>query len=156
MKTIKILGIIFALFVLCAFTSGAYAGDVKFSELNNFFVKNNVKLENSENYFVVNNQKEFLNLFGMARTMTNTIEQVDFSKYLVVAVVLNATNKETDIKINSVKEKNDNLCIKYSIKRGKEQSYSSVPFKAIKVAKGSYTNVSFSKGFLKKTIPLNN
>ncbi len=153
-KMIRTLGIILAMLALFACSNKAYAKDVSFSELSNFFVKNNVKLNDTENYFVVKNQKEFSDLFGMGRTMTNTIEQVDFSKYLVAAVVSNKTNRETEIKITSVTEKGGNLHIKYSIHRGKTRSFTSIPFKAIKVEKGDYSKITFSKGILKKTVSI--
>ncbi len=156
MKKIKILGIIFAALILFVCAGEVSAKDVSFSQLSNFFVKNNVELQNSENYFVVKSQKEFSNIFGIARTMGNTVEQVDFSKYFVVAVVSNATNRETSIKINSVTEKNGNLNIKYSIKRARKLSYTSTPFMAVKISRGNYANITFSKGIFKKSIPFGN
>lgn len=145
MKLLKFFCMITTTFILHACSDGMQTPttDVEFSKLNNYFVRNTVPLSGHENYFVLDDRQEFDGTFGVGRTMDNTTENIDFSKYIVAAVVMNKTNIETEINITSVKQHNDDLYVSYSITRGKELSYTATPFNAVKIKRGDYTNIQF-------------
>ncbi len=154
MRALKALGAV-ALIITVGACDNTTSRDIEFSKLNNFFVRNDVVLTSFENQFVINDKNEFDKMFGMARTMGNTITPVDFSKYFVAAIIMDETGRETELNIQSVQEQNNDLYIKYTIERGPERSYTSIPFDAVKIERGNYKSIMFYEvNTLKKTISL--
>ena len=61
---------------------------------------------------------------------------VDFSTHFVVAIAHPSTQKETNIKITKVQNKERTLIIKYAVKYGKEQAQEQLPNAVIALEKG--------------------
>ncbi len=101
------------------------AVDVKYKTLSNVFLKNNVELQYSKNYFVTKNKNEFLKYFGVGRTMA-PIAEIDYNK-TILGIAVPPANKQTKIKVVSVKKSDENLIVNYQINYGKELSYNTQP-----------------------------
>ena len=105
---------------------------LSFTNLNTFFVRNDVPLSETPNYFIIESKDEVDALFGVAYTMDTKPEDIDFQKEIVVAVALAPVNAETQIKINSVATNDNDLYIDYSITKGAETSHTSIPLALVK------------------------
>lgn len=56
--------------------------------LSGYFVKNTIKVTDSLTFWVIDNKQIFDSLFGMGRTMNNTIVQPDFGTQIVIAATM--------------------------------------------------------------------
>ncbi|NLR78791.1 hypothetical protein [Chitinophaga eiseniae] len=73
--------------------------DVK--PLSGYFLKNTIKVTDSLTFWIIDNQASFDSLFGVAKTMSNTIDQPDFGTQVVVAATMPATYYDTQIQLES-------------------------------------------------------
>ncbi|PSL49141.1 hypothetical protein CLV51_101471 [Chitinophaga niastensis] len=80
--------------------------DVK--PLSGYFVKNTIKVTDSLTFWIIDNAASFDSLFGMAKTMSNTIETPDFGTHLVVAATMPATYYGTQIQLEGATVDNTN------------------------------------------------
>ena len=106
---------------------------------------NEVAFEVAKNYFYKNNPKglpacpkitsdEVFNaLFGMATTMGENGKptEIDFTKQFVLAVVLSATDVETEVNPIKVEERGDSLLYTFEVKKGEKLTYSIKPLSII-------------------------
>ncbi|MEM8522064.1 hypothetical protein [Flavobacterium sp. PL12] len=101
----------------------------------NYFVKSTVKkIENPK----IETIEQFNQIFGMAITMgiNGKPTAIDFAKKYVIAVILPETDLKTTVQPVSLKKnKKGEITLKYKIEIGDKQSYTTVPFFAIIVAK---------------------
>lgn len=110
------------------------ANDIVFIEIKNFFIKNTAtKLFNPR----IETQSEFDKIYGAATTMGNYGKPtfIDFSKQVVISVILNETDLETIIVPIALKKENNNLLLTYKKSLGKKQTYTSRPNFAILIDK---------------------
>ncbi|MBO9731916.1 MAG: hypothetical protein J7623_24960 [Chitinophaga sp.] len=80
--------------------------DVK--PLSGYFVKNTIKVKDSLTFWVIDNQASFDSLFGVAKTMNNTIDQPDFGTQVVVAATMPPTYYGTQIQLAAATSDNTN------------------------------------------------
>ncbi len=73
---------------------------VQLNPLSGFFLSDKITLDKGLNCMVVTKQKDFIKLFGIAKTATNTISMPDFNKEQVLVLAMPETNKETTIKFD--------------------------------------------------------
>ena len=132
-------------FVLLLFTSacGNRQTNPSISDCND--ASNEVAFEVAKNYFYKNNPKglpgcpkitsdEVFNaLFGMATTMGENGKptEIDFTKQFVLAVVLPATDVETEVNPIKVEERGDSLLYTFEVKKGEKLTYSIKPLSII-------------------------
>jgi hypothetical protein len=107
--------------------------EIEFTILRNYYVKNNAqKIDNPK----IENALNFNQIFGMATTMSEIGKPttIDFSKEFVIVIILPETDVETNIEIkNLIKDDSGNLTVNYRVTRSNKQSYTNIPFVAIKV-----------------------
>ena len=131
--------------VLLLFTSacGNRQTNPSISDCND--ASNEVAFEVAKNYFYKNNPKglpacpkitsdEVFNaLFGMATTMGENGKptEIDFTKQFVLAVVLPATDVETEVNPIKVEERGDSLLYTFEVKKGEKLTYSIKPLSII-------------------------
>lgn len=73
--------------------------DVK--PLSGYFLKNTITVNDSLTFWLIDNQTSFDSLFGMAKTMNNTIDKPDFGTQIVVAATMPPTFYGTQIQLES-------------------------------------------------------
>jgi hypothetical protein len=84
-------------------------------ELDGYFLRNNVKLNNEVNFFVIDSQKNFDAVLGQAKTMTNVITMTDLSKNIAAVIAMKPSQTLNDIKITKAYLIGDDIYIDYEI-----------------------------------------
>lgn len=103
--------------------------------IEGYFPKNDIEFNQPVKVIVTGNKEDFDRYFGVAKTMINTVSEIDFDKNKVVAIVAKPTDRKQTIKISETKLKNNKLVIKYKLEIGDSQSFSSSDLKMLKVPK---------------------
>ncbi len=111
--------------------------------INGYFAKNTIQFNNNFKHFVLTNQHDFDNYFGVAKTMKNKVDKVDFKKNFIVAVVTKSSKIPKEIKPVYCDLENDKLTIKYKITEGKENSFMSSGLYLATVPKDGISSVIF-------------
>ncbi|WP_346317187.1 hypothetical protein [Chitinophaga sp. YIM B06452] len=93
----------------------AFQKDIVIKPLSGYFVKNTIKQNDSVVCWVINNRQEMEKVFGMAKTVSNTIDTVDFNTHLLTAVTLRLSNLEQKIALTSSKQEGDAVDLHFSI-----------------------------------------
>ena len=106
--------------------------EIPFTQLNNYFFKNNVEFPSSP---MIDSQADFEHYFGMATVMgkNGMPTPVDFDKEFVIAVVNPVTDNYTEMAPISLVNKNGTLVFTYRETVGDKQTYSIQPILLIKV-----------------------
>lgn len=98
--------------------------------LSGYFLKNTIKVSDSLTFWLIDNQASFDSLFGVAKTMNNTIDQPDFGTQIVVAATMPATYYGTQIQLASATsdDSNNNAEMHFAaVANPDKASYSIVP-----------------------------
>ncbi|WP_126244646.1 hypothetical protein [Chitinophaga rhizosphaerae] len=90
--------------------------DVVIRPLSGYFVNNTVKFSSDIQCWVINNPEEMRKIFGVAKTMNNTIDTVDFSQNLLAAVVLRPSELTQSIELKRVLQFENELTLDFAIK----------------------------------------
>ena len=106
------------------------SSEVAFEVAKNYFFKNNQEIPASPK---ITSEEVFYQLFGMATTMGKDGKPtaIDFTRQIVLAIVLPVTDLETEITPVKVEAKGDSLFYTYEVKTGEKQSYSIQPISLI-------------------------
>lgn len=118
---------------------------VSYKEALRYFVKNDVKEYSPR---IITSEAEFTRYFGMATVMGEggMPTPVNFDKENVIAIILPETNKDTEIKIESIKKLGEKIVVSYKvITSGSPRSYSTMPCQLVKIGKKYGDNVEFVK-----------
>ena len=118
--------------------------DLPFVLAKNYFVHNNVKfLDNPK----IETQEKFNETFGMASTMGEDGKptSIDFTKQMVLALVLNETEIETNVSPLQLIKKGKDLTLNYKLVLGQKQSYTSRPFFAVIIEKIETDHIIFNE-----------
>jgi len=113
----------------------------------NYFVRNvNEPIQLSTPF--IDNQSQFESIFGVAQTMTMDKQsvKVDFSKEIVIPIILEETNISTLIKIDAISLIADELNISYSVDEMHPISYVIQPSEIIILERselGDYKNLKY-------------
>ena len=71
---------------------------------------------------------------------------IDFAKHNVVAIIDAATNRNTEIKVSSIRKQGNAVIVKYRlISTGEQMTYSMVPFLLLQIDKKYGDSVTFVK-----------
>ena len=103
--------------------------------MEGYFPKNDIEFNQPVRVIIAKNKEDFDRYFGIAKTMTNTISEIDFDKNKVVAIIAKPSDNEQSIKIFETKLKNNKLAINYKLEIGEPQSFSSSDMKMFKIPK---------------------
>lgn len=90
--------------------------DVVIRPLSGYFVNNSVKLTDSVACWIIHNPEEMRKTFGMAKTMNNTIDTIDFSHNLLAAVVLRPSDLTQTIELSRSYVLDGNMDLHFAIK----------------------------------------
>jgi len=74
--------------------------------ISGYFVKNTITVNDSLTFWIIDNQASFDSLFGIAKTMNNTIDKPDFGTQIVIAATMPPTYYGTQIQLESATSDN--------------------------------------------------
>lgn len=118
---------------------------INYKDAQRYFVRNDVKDYSPR---IITNAKEFDQFFGMAAVMGSQgmPTPVNFDKENVIAIIEPETNKDTEIKIKSIKKEDNQIVVRYKVvTTGAPRSYSTVPCQVVKISKKYGNNAKFVK-----------
>ena len=109
--------------------------EVSYTIVKNYFFKSDLDILPANTK--ITSEETFNGLFGMATTMGEGGKptEIDFSKQIVLAIVLPVTDYDTEIKPVKLEVQGDSLLYTFEIKRGEKQSYSIQPISIIAIDK---------------------
>ena len=99
--------------------------DMVCKELRGYFVKNSVTFTDSFKHVVVSNQNDFDKYFGIARTMNNETDMVNFDENSVIAILTKPSLVTHKIEIIYCDLAGGKLTVKYHISNDAENSFKS-------------------------------
>ncbi len=110
----------------------ANAYQVAYSELNNYFVRNDYNPKRVERQ-IITSQEQFESVFGAGAVMgaNGQPTSVNFKTQYVLAVILPETTRLTSVYPVSVLRNGNNLIFNYKIDKGEKLSYTMVPYTGI-------------------------
>ena len=115
-------------------SSTATNQEVDFQVANGYFFRNDKAVP--ERPIVITSQQVLEEYFGYAATMSAKPTQIDFTKQAALAIVMQPTNVNTEIAVNSIVEhQNDTLLMNYSLSTGDSISYTIQPMAIVVISK---------------------
>lgn len=84
------------------------SSQLEVNPLSGYFLKNTITVSDSLTFWLIDNQASFDSLFGIAKTMNNTIDHPDFGTHIVVAATMPPTFYGTQIQLESATSDNVN------------------------------------------------
>ncbi|NSL89596.1 hypothetical protein ECE50_022335 [Chitinophaga sp. Mgbs1] len=123
-------------------------GNMDVQPISGYFVKNSIQPADSLTFWLIDNQQSFDSLFGMAKTMNNTIDKPDFGTRLVVAATMPATYYGTQIQLESATIDNvsNNAEMHFVAPAKTKNSYSVLPLWLGTIPKTGKTTIKFYTG----------
>ncbi|MCU4154988.1 hypothetical protein J1N10_03305 [Carboxylicivirga sp. A043] len=126
----------------------------KLTYLNGYFLRNNVSLNEEVNPIVITSKNEFDNYFGIAKTMNNTVSEVEFDKNNYAAIITKPSSTKQMVIITNSKEENGQLTINYKILKEGNQTFVSNEMKIFAMPK-TIKSVNFVSERESKLIEIN-
>jgi len=158
MKNLLVIFIIISVLISACKTSKkvAAATPIDLIQLNNYFPKIELPLAEAFSHFVISDSTAFSNQFGVAKTMTNTIEPLNFGTKIIVAIQGTPTTQKTTIQFNNAELVGKDLNVYYTTTTGETLTYTMTPAAIATIPKGyAIDNVNFYRNKAKVfTIPL--
>lgn len=124
---------------------GSSEKTVSYKEAQRYFVRNDVTDFSPR---IITSNEELDRYFGAAAVMgvNGMPTLINFDKENAIAIIEPETNRDTEIKIVSIKKQDGKLVVRYKvITSGEARSYSTVPCLLVKVSKKYGDNVEFVK-----------
>lgn len=118
---------------------------ISYKEALRYFVRNDVKDFSPR---IITSDEELNRYFGTAAVMgtQGMPTLINFDKENAIAIIEPETNRDTDIKIESVKKVGEKVVVRYkTLVSGEPRSYTTVPCQLVKISKKYGTNVQFVK-----------
>ncbi len=84
--------------------------------IQGYFVKNTVKQNDSVTCWLISTPVQQDSILGVAKTMTNTVDTIDFSREIVAAVVLRPSELTQHIELSSSEITEDEVRLHFAIK----------------------------------------
>lgn len=122
-KTILFITAILIALVSCKTDKPQQVASVELGKVEHYFT---IVDSDKPEFLVLKSQEDFDKSFQVAKTMTNSPTAIDFSKSFVGAIVLPASEYETNIELDTAYITGKTLHIRYDVNKGEEQrSFSS-------------------------------
>lgn len=118
---------------------------ISYKEALRYFVRNDVKDFSPR---IITSNEELNRYFGSGAVMgtQGMPTLINFDKENAIAIIEPETNKDTEIKIESIKKQDDKVIVRYkTIVSGEPRSYSTVPCQLVKISKKYGDKVHFVK-----------
>lgn len=101
--------------------------DLPVSLMSGYFLNNTVERSDAMAFYVIDDQAEFEKYFGVAKTMTNEITQVDFKTERVGALIHPDANTDVQMKVSKLQRDGDKAIVDFSVSTGAPQSFTISP-----------------------------
>lgn len=107
--------------------TGVRETGVEYSVAQNYFFNNDAE---NPTALKITSQSDFERYFGESAVMGKDGEptKIDFSRQFVIAKVLPETDRATELVPTGIAKRGKTLRLRYTLKQGEKQSWSSVPF----------------------------
>ena len=124
--------------LLCSCKSQSGECKLQYKVAHGYFVKNDVHC--SQVPACIESKEQFDDLFGMAAVMGEDGEPtaIDFSRQLVLPLVLHATDTITHFVIKEVRKKGNKINVTCLVEKGDAQSFAAVPCELIVIKKKDF------------------
>lgn len=123
----------------------AFSESVKVKYLDNFYIKDNIKIEDRLNLFVVKNIKDFNDLVFPLPMEYKRIKVPSFDEEYAILMALPMINKETFIEIKSIENKGNNIFVNYVLKEyDTELPFKITPIKIFTIPKHISNRIYFT------------
>lgn len=134
----------------------ATATPIDLVTLNSYFPKIELPLADTFNHFVISDSTAFTNQFGVAKTMTNTVDTINFSTKIILAIQGKATTQKTIILFDKAELIGKELNVYYNTSFAEKMSSTMTPAALATIPKGyDIDNVNFYRNKVKVfTIPI--
>lgn len=108
--------------------SATTSGQLDVNPLSGYFVKNTIQVTDSLTFWIVDNQQAFDSLFGVAKTMNNTITRPDFGTQVVVAATMPPSwyNTRIELAAATLDDATNNATMRFATTSDANKSSSSI------------------------------
>ncbi len=110
---------------------------VDYSTLSGYFLNNSYELKSDVNIILAVDPDQMSLAFGMAKTMNNTVDKVDFGTEAVVGIALQPTDLATEMKIDKMEKVGNTLNVYLTITRGDKQTFTTKPLTLFSLPKNT-------------------
>jgi len=132
MKIKSLFAIAFVLFLsACAQNSKS----MELKQLEGYFLRNDVTIDKTPKTLQIRDRETFEKYFGIGKTMTNTITELDFDKYFYVAEIVEVNGALKEIEVISATSRGTSCMIIYSINERPGSTFKANTFVAFEVPK---------------------
>ena len=136
----------FILFAACtSVTSNKEQPGVNYETVNGYFLKNGVNQSTEIRTLSIADQNTFEKHFGIAKTLTNTVDTVNFEQQLLGAITIGQSEHEMHISIASVSIENKMAICQFKVKQGTKLSYTISPSLLFTISNTGVTEIQFER-----------
>lgn len=107
----------------------------KLTYMEGYFANNTLEFSSNTKQVVITSKPVFDTYFGVAKTMDNTISELDFTNNNYAAIITKPAFKKQTISIVKSEEKNGQLTLTYKLMEEGEQSFASNDLKIFPISK---------------------
>ncbi len=136
---IKSLFVVALMLFLSACTQNSKSMELK--QLEGYFLRNDVTIDKTPKTLQIRDRETFEKYFGVGKTMTNTITELDFDKYFYVARIIEVNGALKEIEVVQATSTGTSCSIIYSIKERPGSTFKANTFVAFEVPKSVTTVV---------------
>ena len=134
------------LFAACATVNcNKHQVEVNYDSVQGYFLKNGVSQNNGILTFSITDQSTFEKYFGIAKTLTNTVDTVDFDQQLLGAIAIGQAEHEMHITIASVRIENKVAICQYQVDQGAALSYTISPSLLFTISNTGVKEIKFER-----------
>ena len=141
MKIKSLFAVGFVLF-LSACTQNSKSMELK--QLEGYFLRNDVAIDKSPKSLQLRDRETFEKYFGIGKTMTNTITELDFDKYFYAAEIVEVNGALKEIEVISATATETSCMIIYTVNERPGSTFKANTFVIFEVPK-SVTQVTVIK-----------
>jgi len=114
---------------------------MEFKTVDNFFLKNDVRLAAGVNCMVFTNAAQFNKTFAAAKTATNTVATPNFTTQRVAAIAIPPSYRKTQLIVDKVEMSGSFVYVHFREVLGENQTFTSTPLTIISFDRASFIKV---------------
>ncbi len=140
----KIKSLIAIAFVLCLSACNQNSKSMELKQLEGYFLRNDVTIDKTPKSLQIRDRETFEKYFGIGKTMTNTITELDFDKYFYAAEIVEVNGALKEIEVISATATETSCMIIYTVNERPGSTFKTNTFVIFEVPK-SVTQVTVIK-----------
>ena len=138
MRKLRSILTLFVIVQFCNIKAEAQHEPVDFKQVDNYFLKNDVKLVTGFNCWAIGTLAQYNKLFAPAKTAKNTVAAPTFGNQMVVAVAMPATMRKTTVIIEKIEFAGSVLYVHCRVAYGENLTYKMQPLEIATVDRMSF------------------